>query len=143
MRRMVERAPDKMFNRARALRRQMSLPEVLLWRALRKRALPGGVRFRRQHPIGPYILDFYCPAARLAVEVDGIAQDNAPRAEHDQCREASLARRGVRVLRIRASDVLSDKTLEGVLVGIERAAAPSAALRAAPPPARRGGSSIG
>nr|WP_324255282.1 DUF559 domain-containing protein [Sphingomonas sp. PL-96] len=56
---------------ARKFRREMSLPEVLLWRELRAR--PAGLRFRRQHPAGPYVLDFFCSAQRLAVEVDGDA----------------------------------------------------------------------
>jgi very-short-patch-repair endonuclease len=63
MRSMVEggvRARNKTFKRARELRREMSLPEVVLWQALRKGRL-ADLRFRRQHPIGPYILDFYCP----------------------------------------------------------------------------------
>ena len=62
------RASDKTFGSARKLRRHMSLPEIVLWQALRKRG-QSGLRFRRQHPLGPYILDFYCPAVRLAVEV--------------------------------------------------------------------------
>ena len=68
------RAPDATFGRARELRRTMSLPEVVLWQALRKRRL-AGLRVRRQHPMGPYILDFYYPSARLALEVDGQAHD--------------------------------------------------------------------
>ena len=59
------------IGKARQLRRSMSLPEVLLWRELRKR--PGGLRFRRQHPAGPYVLDFACLDARVALEVDGEA----------------------------------------------------------------------
>jgi very-short-patch-repair endonuclease len=73
------RALEKTFDRARALRRKMSLPEVVLWQALR-RGQVAGLRFRRQHPIGPYILDFYCLSARLAIEVDGFAHDNAVQA---------------------------------------------------------------
>ena len=98
MRSMVEggmRAPDKTFRRARELRRAMSLPEIVLWQALRKGRL-AGLRFRRQHPIGPYILDFYCPSARLAVEVDGFAHDSAARVRHDDNRQAWLAQRGIR-----------------------------------------------
>src|SRR5215208_4044605 len=127
------RAPDKTFRRARELRRDMSLPEVVLWQAMRKRQL-AGVRFRRQHPIGPYILDFYCPAVRLAIEVDGLAHDSAAVARHDERRRAWLAEQGVRVVRIRASDVLRDETLEGVLLAIEDAVSrtPSGALRAPP-----------
>ena len=129
------RAPNKTFNRARALRRAMSLPEVVLWQALRKERL-AGLRFRRQHPMRPYILDFYCPAARLAVEVDGFAHDTAAQFRHDERQEAWLAQQGVRVLRFRATDVLRDESLEGVLAEIEQAAAPapSGAPRAPPPP---------
>jgi very-short-patch-repair endonuclease len=116
------RAPDKTFSRGRELRRAMSLPEVVLWQALRKGRL-AGLRFRRQHPIGPYILDFYCPSARLAIEVDGFAHDTAARTRHDERRQAWLAQQGITVLRIGASDVLKDQRLEAVLVGIERAAA--------------------
>ena len=55
---------------ARKLRRMMTLSEVLLWERIRGGRL-NGLRFRRQHPIGPYILDFYCASGRLAVEIDG------------------------------------------------------------------------
>lgn len=133
------RAPDRTVIRARALRRRMSLPEVLLWQALRKEAL-AGLRFRRQHPIGPYVLDFYCASARLAVEVDGFAHDTAVRAHHDERRVAWLAQRGVSVLRICADDVLRNERVEGVLLSIERAAStPSGSLRSPPPPRDGGG----
>jgi len=55
--------------KAREFRRSPTLPESLLWQHLRQR--PHGLKFRRQHPFGPFIADFYCPAARLVVEVDG------------------------------------------------------------------------
>ena len=134
------RAPNKTLRRARELRREMSLPEVVLWQALRKGRL-AGLRVRRQHPIGPYILDFYCPYARLAIEVDGLAHDTAAVVRHDEARQAWLARQGVTVLRVRASEVLRDERLEGILLGIERtiAAAPSGSLCSAPPPRRGGG----
>jgi very-short-patch-repair endonuclease len=112
----------------------MSLPEVVLWQALRKGRL-AGFRFRRQHPVGPYILDFYCPSARLAIEVDGFAHDTVAQVGHDERRDGFLAGRGIRVLRITAADVLRDERLEGVLVGIEQAAAtPSGSPRSPPPP---------
>ena len=57
-------------DRAKRLRAEMDLPERLLWKRLNRGQL-GGLHFRRQHPVNPYILDFYCDAARLAVEVDG------------------------------------------------------------------------
>ena len=139
MRSMVEgaiRAPIKTFGRARILRRTMSLPEVVLWQALRGGQV-GGLRFRRQHPVGPYILDFYCPAAHLAIEVDGSTHDAANQLRHDERREAWLKQRGITVLRIPAKDVLRDESLEGVLRGIEGAAAPSGS-RCSPPPPLRG-----
>src|SRR5438067_12643881 len=91
------RATQKSFSRARELRRQMSLPEVVRWQALRKRRLKG-LRFRRQHPIGPYTLDFYCESARLGIEVDGFVHDTVAVAHRDERRRAWLAQRGVTVL---------------------------------------------
>jgi very-short-patch-repair endonuclease len=115
------RAPEKTFRRARQLRRDMSLPEVLLWDCLRAGRLEG-LRFRRQHPVGPYVLDFYCAEARLAVEVDGAQHDLPGQMHHDGRRDAWLSERGVRVMRIAASDVLDERALEGMLVMIAEAA---------------------
>jgi very-short-patch-repair endonuclease len=101
------RAPKKIINRARRLRRQLSLPEVQLWNRLRKRA-PGKPVFRRQHPIGPYVLDFYCAEANLAVEVDGISHDLGNRPQRDSRRDLWLRKHGVTIMRIPAGDLLSD-----------------------------------
>lgn len=92
----------------------MSLPEVLLWRELR--AGPGGLKYRRQHPTGPYSLDFYCSDARLAIEIDGEAHGRGDRPARDEARDAWLARSGVETIRIPAGEVLHD--LEAVLRGI-------------------------
>ena len=97
--------------RARSLRRSMSFPEVLLWRELRKK--PDGVQYRRQHPAGPYVLDFFCATASLAIEVDGEAHGRGDRPEKDDLRDQWLESQGIRTLRIPANDVL--KNLEGVL----------------------------
>jgi len=97
---MRMRAPVITQKRARSLRRTMSLPEVLIWTRLRGRS----PRFRRQHPIGPFILDFFCAARALAVEIDG--QHHDPDA--DARRDAWLAEKGIRTVRIPASDVLRD-----------------------------------
>src|SRR3546814_4575923 len=70
--------------KARALRRVMSPPEVLLWHQLRLR--PGGVKFRRQHPVGRFVADFYAPEGRGRVEVAGLAHD--ARVENDAARDA-------------------------------------------------------
>lgn len=131
------RAPIKTFARARKLRREMTRPEVVLWQKLRQ-GQRTGLRFRRQHPVGPYILDFYCPSARLAIEIDGLVHDNAAQARRDARRSSWLADQDVTVLRLTAPDILSDEKLEGALIAIEQAAAgavaPSDALRAPPPP---------
>ena len=118
------RAPILTFKRARALRRDMSLPEVVLWECLRGGRLEG-LRFRRQHPIGPYILDFYCAAARLCIEIDGSAHDFAERVAHDETRDRWLERNKVKVLRFTAEDILDDHRLDGVLRMIANEAASS------------------
>ena len=91
--------------RARALRQNLSLPEVLLWRELRQQS---EVKFRKQHSIEPYFLDFYCARAKVAVEIDGIAHDMGDRPERDMRRDARLAAQGIEVVRIAASEVLDD-----------------------------------
>ncbi len=91
---------------ARELRRTMSLPEVLVWRALRAR--PDGLKFRRQHPVGRYVLDFYCREAGLAIEIDGEAHDRGDRPDRDTRRDAALQSKGISTLRIAARDVLGD-----------------------------------
>jgi very-short-patch-repair endonuclease len=96
---------------ARKLRREMSLPEVLLWQELRKR--PAGLKFRKQHPAGAYSADFFCHAARLVVEVDGEAHGRGDRPQRDALRDRWFAQRRFRVLRIPAAEVLGD--LEGVI----------------------------
>jgi very-short-patch-repair endonuclease len=115
------RAKPLTFARARKLRAGMSLPEIILWHELRSGRLHG-MRFRRQHPVGSYILDFYCPAACLAVEVDGGGHDFAEQVKRDRRRDAWLATEGIRVVRVLAADILNDKTLEGVLQVIAAAA---------------------
>ncbi len=94
------------ITKAKVLRRRMTLPEVLLWRELRAR--PGGLKFRRQHPAGRYVLDFYCHEARLCVEVDGIAHDMGGNPQRDLERDAWLEQQGVKVLRLPAKLILSD-----------------------------------
>ena len=85
--------------------------------ALRKKNL--GLHFRRQHPIGPYILDFYCDTAKLAVEVDGLG--HLGRVEQDERRDRWLLAEGVRTLRIRAVDVRDN--IDGVIETIRAVAA--------------------
>ena len=101
---------------ARLLRRAMSLPETLLWQHLRNN--PQGIHFRRQHPIGNYIVDFCCAAKRTAFEIDGTAHDMGDRPVRDISRDAWLCEQGVQVVRIPASEVL--KSPEDVAEGIVR-----------------------
>jgi very-short-patch-repair endonuclease len=84
----------------------MTLPEGLLWRALRPK--PGGFKFRRQHPAGRYILDFFCAETRIAVEVDGTSHDMGDRPAHDAMRDDWLNRQGLQVIRVPAALVLED-----------------------------------
>ena len=91
---------------ARKLRKEMSLPEVLLWRLLKGQ--PMGVKFRRQHPISKIGMDFYCSDARLVIEVDGFAHNTGDRPEQDQARDAWLQSQGLETVRIPASEVLKD-----------------------------------
>jgi very-short-patch-repair endonuclease len=102
-------APKRSITRARQLRRRLTPPEARLWSALRWKNLTR--HFRRQHPIGPYILDFYCAAAGLAVEVDGAG--HLGRVAHDARRDHWLLERGIHTHRIPAIDVRDN--LEGVL----------------------------
>ncbi|MBV8686559.1 MAG: DUF559 domain-containing protein [Alphaproteobacteria bacterium] len=96
----------KTVDRARTLRRQLSQPEARLWQVLRQR--PDGLKFRRQHPVGPFVLDFYCPAARLGIEIDGEAHDRGDNPQRDARRDAFLRERGLRVLRIPARHLYGD-----------------------------------
>ena len=104
-----EGIPANQRGRARAMRRAPTDAERRLWRLLRDRRLDG-LKFRRQVPIGPYIVDFLCFASRLIVEADG-----SQHAENscDQARDAYLLREGWRVLRFWNHEVIQNR--EGVL----------------------------
>ncbi|WP_298286725.1 endonuclease domain-containing protein [Novosphingobium sp.] len=131
-------ASDAAFKVAKRERRSGNLPEVLIWRELRKR--PGGFKFRRQHPIGSFVLDFACLERRLGIEIDGTAHDRGDRPERDKRRDDELKRRGFRVLRIPARDVLVD--LDAAIRGIVAACDDQSPLHHQPlaggPPPRSG-----
>ena len=105
--------------RAKVLRRNLTEPEIMLWSRLRQR-LPDQPKFRNQHPIGPDILDFFCPAARLAIEIDGGTHGEDAQIAHDQRRDAWLRAQGIEVYRIPASSVFAD--LDTVADGVRSAA---------------------
>jgi very-short-patch-repair endonuclease len=125
-----------MVKRARRLRKEMSPPERLLWSVLRAR--PGGFKFRRQCPQGPFSLDFACLQARLAIEVDGEAHDRGDNPQQDEERDRAIARLGFLTMRIPAVEVF--KNLEGVISGIVKACLARGPLHrpAAGPPPRAG-----
>ncbi len=104
---------------ARKQRSDMSLPEVLLWEQLRASRL--GFKFRRQHPIGSYIADFFCSAALLVIEIDGEAHNRGSRPARDAARDEYMRDRGYVVLRVAAAEVLNE--MEAVLIAISSAAA--------------------
>jgi very-short-patch-repair endonuclease len=84
----------------------MTPPEVMLWQRLRAGRL--GVKFRRQHPIGPYVADFCCLDARLIVEIDGEIHAFGDRPERDAMRDTYLAEMGFELVRVAAVEVLKD-----------------------------------
>ncbi|RME23859.1 MAG: DUF559 domain-containing protein [Deltaproteobacteria bacterium] len=110
--------PKSLRGRSKELRKNMTPPERKLWRVLRGNGV--GFTFRRQHPIGPYIADFYCRDAALVVEVDGAATHGLPAAiEHDKIRDEFLRARNLRTLRFPAAEV--EHNLEGVCIAIQEA----------------------
>ena len=104
--------PTALLKAARELRKNMTDAEQLLWKCLRGKQL-GGFKFRKQHPVERYVLDFYCPAARLAIELDGGQHNTEAERARDAERSAWLERQGIRVVRFWNHEVFDN--LEGVL----------------------------
>nr|WP_312251067.1 endonuclease domain-containing protein [Sphingobium yanoikuyae] len=121
---------------ARKLRRDMSLPEVLLWQRLRGQAT--GLKFRRQHPIGNYIADFYCSSLKLVVEVDGEGHNRGFAPEHDLRRDRFMEENGYKVLRLAASEILKDADMVAASIGALAASPLHHQPEAGGPPPRAG-----
>jgi very-short-patch-repair endonuclease len=100
-------AKSKFKTLAKILRHNQTEIEGYLWQYLRDRRL-GGYKFRRQHPIKDFILDFYCPGKKLAVELDGGQHDTTHQIEYDQNRTSSLEKEGIKVLRYWDNEVLQN-----------------------------------
>src|SRR5450759_246385 len=92
----------------------MSPSEIRLWRVLRLR--PEGLQFRRQYPFGPFVLDFFCKSASVAIEVDGLAHDFGDNPARDERRDRWVRGQCVETLRISAEEVRNN--LEGVVIYI-------------------------
>ena len=104
-----------LVSRCKRLRNNPTPAEAILWQYLRRSQL-GGYKFRRQQPIGPFIVDFYCSSLKLAIELDGSSHDGKD--GYDGYRESSIEGRGVRLVRFTNSEVMED--MEGVLTEIRR-----------------------
>jgi very-short-patch-repair endonuclease len=124
--------------RARRLRANMNATELLVWSRIRGRQLDGW-KFRRQHPIGPYVVDFYCPAARLIVEIDGPAHGFDEQWAYDVRRQAWLESEQYQVLRVTVENI--SRSLDDALATIYYALLErenSGCLRRPHPPASPG-----
>jgi len=110
------RTSQAMLARARQLRREQTPAEALLWEHLRNRRLKG-LKFRRQHPVGRFVADFYCAQHRLIVELDGAVHQM--QGEYDALRTEELERDGYRVIRFTDNQV--ERDLEWVLERIAEA----------------------
>ncbi len=108
-------AGNFIFERAKELRKNLTSAELVLWGYLKQSPL--GCKFRRQHPLGIYIVDFYCHKLKLIIEVDGEVHSETDVAEEDRKREEILRAEGLDVLRFRNEEIV--KNLELVIVEIE------------------------
>src|SRR5262245_47003511 len=117
-RRQLIHNPQSSKRRRRELRRSPTPAESYLWHSLRKSRLDGK-KFRRQHGIGPYIVDFYCPESRVIVELDGEGHTEPWGVERDDARTRFLSKFGMRVLRFENKEVFRDR--EGVVETIRAA----------------------
>ena len=113
----------KIFNRKhqkgfrKELRHHLTSAEAVLWSALQRRQLEGR-KFRRQHGIGKYVVDFYCPSEKLAVELDGAVHFTPEGKKHDEHRDAEIHQLGIQILRYENREVFEN--LEAVLEDIKR-----------------------
>jgi very-short-patch-repair endonuclease len=115
-------------DRARALRRGLTPMERILWARLRDRRL-AGLRFRRQHPLGEYIVDFYCPSVRVVIEIDG--DTHAQQEAYDRERTDWLKKNGYRVIRFANGDVIRnlDNIMEAIRAECQTSEPPNLSLR--------------
>ncbi len=106
-----------MKERRQGLRNKLTPSETRLWKYIQRRQIKGK-KFRRQFSVGGYVLDFYCPECKLAIELDGASHDSEIKQEYDEERTKFLNAAGIKVIRFRNIEIL--KNLDGVLKEIER-----------------------
>jgi very-short-patch-repair endonuclease len=110
-------AMPKIFERARELRKNMTNAEKLLWGKIKKKQV-AGLRFRRQHPVNKFIVDFYCHSEQLVIEVDGGIHEHRDQREYDKAREGDLENFGIKVLRFKNKEV--ENRIEEVVEKIKK-----------------------
>jgi very-short-patch-repair endonuclease len=112
-------ASVEMVEQARRFRQHQTDAEEVLWQVLRDRQLHG-IKFRRQAAVSRFIFDFYCPAAKLVIELDGPVHDHQQ--ERDEARTAALEARGFRVIRFRNEEVFEElpSVLERIVAAVEQ-----------------------
>lgn len=119
---IMNRGADKIFNNAvlkstrQCLRRNAPTPEIIFWNKLKSRQLCG-LKFRRQHSIGNYVADFYCPSQKLVIEIDGDSHFNKNAKQKDEARTDFLKSLGLRVLRFTNKEIMDN--ISGVIVTIQ------------------------
>ena len=99
-------APPDSFEKARLLRSNVTPAEEELWKYIRKKQLDG-LRFRRQHPVDQFILDFYCHESRLAVEADGLIHEKGDQKMYDLERDRIIQELGIKVLRFKNEEIFN------------------------------------
>ena len=109
-------AVPPIFENARKLRFNTTPAESILWDRLKNGQL-NGIKFRRQHPFGRYILDFYCHQAKLCIELDGSIHQDPDQKNHDQERERDLQQEGLKIIRFQNEEIYS--SIEDVLMQIK------------------------
>jgi imidazole glycerol-phosphate synthase subunit HisF len=100
---------------AKDLRKNMTDAEKVLWFHLKQNLV--GFKFRRQHPLGIYIADFYCHKAKLVIELDGSIHDNEEVKTNDEIRQRNIEEGGIKVIRFKNEEIFND--IETVLRRIE------------------------
>jgi very-short-patch-repair endonuclease len=101
---------------AKALRKRMTPAEIILWENLRNRKL-ANTKFRRQHPIERFIVDFYCSEKKLVIELDGGIHDNPDQKEYDIGRSAEIEKYDIKIIRFKNEDIIDnlEKTLKKII----------------------------
>ncbi len=113
----LHRIYPTILQRSRDMRQPLTAAEKKVWDRVRNHQL--GFKIRRQHPVGRFIVDFYCAQAKLIIEIDGDTHAEPDQAEYDQARTSWLEAQGYRVIRFQNADV--HKNLEAVLAAIQEA----------------------